>query len=115
MDVDLVKAAGYICNIADAKDIYFVNVIREFHMPDELLKEFPDILEKGIKERKERMEKAVKDHFECRKDPRIHYLVEKGQPTKIFMKQIEDEDMDLVMIGRKQSRKDKKGGFQNQQ
>ena len=107
MDIDLVKAAAYICNVSDTKEIFFINVIRDFSMPDELLKEFPDLLSKGIEERKTAMEKVVHDHFDCKKDPKINYLVEKGQPTKIFMKLIEDKDMDLVMVGRK---KDKPGG-----
>ena len=107
MDIDLVKAAAYICNVAHTKEIYFINVIRDFSMPDELVKEFPDLLEKGLEERKSAMEKVVKDHFDCKRNPNLNYLVEKGQPTKIFMKLIEDEDMDLVMVGRK---KDKKGG-----
>ncbi|MDA1121030.1 MAG: hypothetical protein O2887_11160 [Bacteroidetes bacterium] len=28
MDKDIVRAAGYICNIVDTSNIYFVNVIR---------------------------------------------------------------------------------------
>ncbi len=107
MDIDLVKAAAYICNVSNTKEIYFINVIRDFHMPDELLIEFPDLLKKGLEDRKAAMQQVVADHFDCRKDPKIHYLVDKGQPTKIFMKLIEKEDIDLVMVGRK---KEKKGG-----
>ncbi len=100
MDIDLVKAAA-ICNVSDTKEIYFINVIRDFSMPDELLKEFPDLLKKGIEDRRAAMEQVVSEHFECRKEPKIHYLVEKAQPTKVFMKLIEDEDIDLVTVGRK--------------
>jgi len=107
MDIDLVKAAAYICNVSHTRKIYFINVIRDFSLPDELLKEFPDLLQKGIEDRKMAMEQVVSDHFKCRRDLEIHHLVEKGQPTKIFMKLIEDDDIDLVMVGRK---KEKKGG-----
>jgi len=107
MDIDLVRAAAYICNVTETNEIYFVNVIRDFSMPDELIREFPDLLQKGISERKEAMEKVVKDHFKCKREPRIHYMVEKGQPTKLFMRLIEEKGMDLVMAGRK---KEKKGG-----
>lgn len=107
MDVDLVKAAAYICNVSDTKEIYFINVIRDFSMPDELLQEFPDLLKKGIEDRRAAMEQVISDHFECKKEPKIHYIVEKAQPTKAFMKLIEEEDIDLVLVGRK---RDKKGG-----
>ncbi len=30
MDADLVKAAAYISNVADTREIYFFNVIRDF-------------------------------------------------------------------------------------
>ncbi len=52
MDIDLVKAAAYICNVSHTRKIYFINVIRDFSLPDELLKEFPDLLQKGIEDRK---------------------------------------------------------------
>ncbi len=107
MDADLVKAAAYIGNVAHTKEIYFFNVIRDFNMPDEMIKEFPDLLEKGIADRKAAMQKVVEENFDCKNQPEIHYMVEKGQPTKIFMKLIEDRGIDLVMVGRKKA---KKGG-----
>lgn len=107
MDIDLVKAAGYICNVSKTQEIYFVNVIRDFNIPDDMIKEFPDLLEKGIEERKAAMEKVVNEHFNCTRELKINYVVVKGQPTKLVMKMIDEKGIDLVMVGRK---KDKKGG-----
>ena len=41
MDIDIVKAAGFICDIVSTKHLYFVNVIPDFSLPDDLLLEFP--------------------------------------------------------------------------
>lgn len=100
MDIQLIKAACRICRLSGSSDIYFTNIVREFDYPQSLLKEFPDIIEKALNERKALIEKAVQENFECA-DVNIHYVIEQGKPTRYLMKLVSELDLDLVVIGRK--------------
>ncbi len=46
MDDTLVKFAYYIAKINQTKKIYFTNIIRNLQIPQEVLKEFPHLIEK---------------------------------------------------------------------
>lgn len=106
MDTQLIKAACTICKLSGSTDLYFTNVVRDFDYPQSLLKEFPDIIEKALAERKAQIETAVKEHFSC-SGVNIHYVIEQGKPTRYLMKLVNNLDIDLVVIGRKN---EKEGG-----
>lgn len=100
MDEQLISAVCAICKISGSKQIYFMNVIRDFNFPEELLKEFPDILDKALKERKDIIEKKLADNFECT-GVTTHIIIKQGQPTKEIMKFTNQEKIDLVVVGQK--------------
>ena len=52
-DQGLVENACQISKITGATQIIFLNIIREFNMPDDVMKEFPQLIDKAISERKE--------------------------------------------------------------
>ena len=51
-----------------------------------MLLEFPGLLEKGIAVRKKAMHDVIEAHLGCKKEPKLHFIVEKGQRAKILMK-----------------------------
>ncbi|MEQ8240058.1 MAG: universal stress protein [Cyclobacteriaceae bacterium] len=108
IDQDLIKAASDICELSGAKEVFFINIIKDFNMPDSLLKEFPGLLEKAIKERQELLEAEVKDHFDHPEVKiTVNVIVEQGQVTKSLLKITGAEKIDLIVLGRKN---EKKGG-----
>ncbi len=100
MDYELIDAACKMCQLSDSKEVYFMNLIRDFHMPEEVLKEFPDLLEKAIKEREEAIREAVDEQFSC-PQVKVTYVIKQGQPTKEIMKFSQKEKVDLIILGRK--------------
>jgi len=106
MDDQLIKAVCSICKLSGSKKIYFVNVIRDFNFPDEVLQEFPGILEKALNERREIIEKKLKNDFEC-SGVTTEIINLQGQPTKEIMKFARHMKVDLVVVGRKNK---KQGG-----
>ena len=99
MDVQLIKAACKICQLSGSKEVYFVNIVREFNYPDELVKEFPDIIDKALDERKSQIEANVNEHFQC--DVTHHYIIEQGKPTRFLMGFVAKHKIDLMVLGRK--------------
>lgn len=108
MDKDLIKGAHDICKLSGSKVVFFVNVIREIQIPENLQKEFPDILDKAIEERKDKLRETINEHFTA-EDVQVvvNVIVEQGSVTKALLKHTVKDGIDLIILGRKN---EKKGG-----
>ena len=100
IDEELIQAASQMCDQSGSKDVYFMNLVRDFDMPEEFLQQFPDLLKKALKEREENIQAAVAKHF-TNKKAQTHVIVKMGQATKEIMKFSAEEKVDLVIVGRK--------------
>jgi nucleotide-binding universal stress UspA family protein len=109
IDEQLIKAASFITTTFQSKEIYFYNVIRDFSVPEELIKEFPTVIEQLIVDRKHELETKVRQYFSFPDGVEVNYLVKQGQPTKKIMKFADEKKVDLIMVGRKP--KPKNGGI----
>lgn len=104
MDEHLIDAACTICQLSGSTEIYFINVIRDLQMPEQILKEFPDLIEKALKERKEKIELILEEKFAC-KGVVPHIIIREGTPTREILKFVGKEKMDLIILGHKSDQK----------
>ena len=100
MDAELIDAACKICQLSNAEEVIFMNLLRDFNMPEELLQQFPDILTKAIAEREASLRQEVETNFSC-PDVKTSFIVAQGQPTREIMKYSAKEKVDLIILGRK--------------
>ncbi len=101
-DKDLMEAASKISNLSGSKEVYFINVIRDFSIPDKLKKEFPDLIDRAIDERRQSIEEKVKKYFKYEEAQIVvKVLIEQGPVTKSFMKLIHQYRIDLIVLGKK--------------
>lgn len=106
IDVDLINAVSKICELSGSRSVHFVNVIRDFNLPEELLKEFPQLLDNAIEERKEALEKKVNESFRYDEvSVSVSVIVKQGQVTKYLLKYAAQERVDLIVLGRKNEKK----------
>lgn len=107
MDEELIRFAAFVVQHTPAERLYFVNVIRNFHIPESVLKEFPGLVDTAIGERKEKMRKVVEDNLQLeeslQKKLKISYVVKDGPPAKKLLQISQDSDIDLILAGRKVS------------
>ena len=101
MDITLLEYCTFLINTSHAPEIIFLNIIKNLHLPSELLKEFPDIETNSIKERKEDLAKKVTKHFHPNEKIKSKILVQKGTGVKAFLKYLEKNEVDLAVVGRK--------------
>lgn len=99
MDKGLIENACALSKAAGATEITFLNVIKDFNLPDSVLKEFPDLLDKALEERKDEIKGLISKHFKC--DIPTKILVLQGGETKEILKVANDQDSDLIILGRK--------------
>lgn len=99
MDKDLIVNSCTLSKAAGATQIIFLNVIKDFNLPESVLKEFPDLLDKALDERKDEIKKLIEKHFKC--DVPTKILVKQGGETKEILKAANDQKSDLLILGRK--------------
>ncbi|XOV95114.1 MAG: universal stress protein [Bacteroidota bacterium] len=102
LDKSLMEAASKISILSGSKEVYFINVIRDFSIPEKLLKEFPDLIDRAIEERRQSIQEEVSKYFK-HEDAHVvvKVLIEQGPVTKSFMKLISQYKIDLVVLGKK--------------
>ncbi|HHP7241419.1 MAG TPA: universal stress protein [Cyclobacteriaceae bacterium] len=103
VDHDLIQTSITFAQIAKSTHIYFVNIIRDFNVPAELEREFPKLLDNALEERKKQMKSNVQK-YTFPDGIEINYEVRQGQATKRIMKFASQEDVDLIILGRKPSK-----------
>ncbi|MBD8487259.1 universal stress protein [Echinicola sp. CAU 1574] len=101
MDEILVKYASFIAKINNTKKVYFTNVIRNLQIPKDILKEFPNLVENMVEERKGQMKAIVEKRFNKSDDIAISYVVKEGQLSKKILKLAHEKSADMILVGRK--------------
>ncbi|MEQ9297406.1 MAG: universal stress protein [Cyclobacteriaceae bacterium] len=104
MDIELIRSVKHISSKASTKKILFTHVIRTANISDSLLKEFPNLIEDAIRDRKESLWASIAKEFGESDKSKLELRVVQGQPTKEVMKLVSKEEVDLVVVGRKKSR-----------
>ncbi|MFY0600500.1 MAG: universal stress protein [Cyclobacteriaceae bacterium] len=106
IDKDLIEAASKLCDLSNTKEVFFINVIKDFDLPDALKKEFPDLVTRAIKERKLALQKSVDKYFNYKEaHVAVNVLVDQGSVTKTLLKISAKEKADLFILGRKNEKK----------
>lgn len=94
----LIENACELSKIAGTEEIIFLNIIKDFNLPDEMIKEFPNLFDQAVEERKTELNELVEKHFKC--DIKIKLIVRQGSLTKEILKTANDSKADLIIQGR---------------
>ena len=100
LDDSIFEYARFIVDAMDVEKVYFVNTIKNFNLPDEIKDEFPELIDKAINDRKEKLTSIITKWF---KDVKVDQdiIVQPDQTTKFIMEFAQDNDLDLIILGRK--------------
>jgi nucleotide-binding universal stress UspA family protein len=101
MDETLVKFAAFIANINQTKKIYFTNIIRNLNIPKEVLKEFPNLIDSMVEDRKAQMKELVEKNWVDMSGTEVTYVVKEGQLAKKILKLAHEKSADMILVGRK--------------
>ena len=104
MDATLIQFAAFLAQAESAETIYFVNVIQKAQLPSKLQKEFPDLMEKAMVDRRRELERKVIEHFDLTIDVKVKIAVEQGPiPSKQILKLADKHSIDAIVVGRKKN------------
>lgn len=106
MDSSLIQFASFLARTYSAENVYFVNVIKHTQLPTSVRKEFPNLMEDAIKERKRVLEKRVIENFDMTLSCKVKIAVDQGQlPSKQILQLADKYNIDAIVVGRKKNLK----------
>ena len=104
-DSTLVEAASFISTLSGTKEVCFINIVKDLNIPKKISAEFPDIVNNAIKERREKIEKVIAAKFTYKR-AKTSVEIKSGNPTSAILKHSIENDIDLILVGRKNRTKD---------
>lgn len=99
-DKTLLKFLDIIVSSNDTKELHFFNSISEMKIPEEVLKDFPEIKDKATEERRDKIDAVVKSLLPEKVYAKSQIHVKEGAPSKAILKFVEKHQIDLIMMGR---------------
>jgi len=100
LDKQLTEAASFLSEISDSVNIYFINIVKDLNIPDSIRKEFPDMVNNAVTDRKDEIEHVVKKYFK-NANTNTQIEIRTGVPIKVIMKFSIEKNIDLILAGRK--------------
>jgi nucleotide-binding universal stress UspA family protein len=97
-----IRYAAMISRLAKSEEVVFLHVASRVDVPDDLLKEYPDLFQPVDEYAREEMEKLVHEYFDGPRDTRITYKIVEGSPLVEFLREAKEGDIDLIVMRKRQ-------------
>lgn len=99
-DKTLLKYLEKIAIVNDTKEIHVFNSISEMKIPEQVLRDFPEIKEKSISDRRAQLLSTVEELLPQELIDICQIEVKEGAPSKAILRYVEKNNIDLLMMGR---------------
>lgn len=93
-----IRYASMISRLAKSEKITFLHVASHVDIPEDLLKEYPNLFQPVNEYAKEEMETLVNKYFDGHPDTKIDYEVVEGSPLIEFLRRAKEEEIDLIVM-----------------
>lgn len=102
MDDILVQKTALLSDILGIEKLYLIHVAKDLSLPEEITKNFPDLVAPADESIKADINGIVKEHS-FPKGLEIEIVVEEGKPMDTVLRWAKIKDVDLIIMGRKES------------
>lgn len=103
LDEGLIRYTSFINKIVKPDHIYFMHIIKDIDLPEEIKKEFPGINTSVDERIRESIEENIKNNFE--KPEKISIEIKDGSPADKILKWAGIKEIDLMVMGSKKELK----------
>ena len=102
LDEVLIKYASFIVDHTSAERVEFVNIVRNLNIPSDLKKEFPELVETALKDRKTKLKETISKFFKPEKKIKLVVNVKKGHAEDL-LNIATKSSTDLIIVGQKKT------------
>lgn len=100
MDEEVICYASEISEIMEADTIYFLHVAKDLNLPEDIAKDYKDVLAPIDETIKHQVDETVSKYFSKQQRATIHIDVLEGKPTDLVIKYAKRKDVDLIVMGK---------------
>lgn len=98
-DANLMKQASVIAGMAKSEKIYFLYTERKMDVPEELVREYPELTESAADFAREKISGMIDNIFPTSAKPETTIIVQEGPMLDEILKQVRINGIDLVIYG----------------
>ncbi len=109
MDELLIKYSSHLAKFLKSEKVYFIHVARDLELPEDLRKNYPDLMAPSDESIADSIEKMIKTSWDSNYDCEKVVEIKEGDPSDQILKWVNIKDVDMLIMGRK--RKLKGGGI----
>ena len=97
-----IRYAAMISRLAKSEKAVFLHVASRADVPEDLLEQYPDLFQPVNEYARGEMEELVGEYFDGHPDTQISYEVVEGSPLIEFLRKTKEEDIDLIVMRKRQ-------------
>lgn len=101
MDDMLIKYSSFLAHLLGSEKVIFMHTIQSQHIAEELMEYFPDMEEPLEDLIKKELNEKVKANFDKSAEVEQEIKVVEGSPTDMVLKEADNQDVDLAVLGKK--------------
>jgi nucleotide-binding universal stress UspA family protein len=105
LDQTMMQFADFLGERSSVEDIHFLYVIKNLQIPHDVLKEFPDMIDKVVLEREDDMKAEFKKYAKTEHQAKIHFHVFTGKIADNILKFSKNYSIDMIVMGRREKAK----------
>ncbi len=103
LDEEVVRYASVVSHIMDADSVYFVHVADTLDLPEDLAKQYHDVLAPVDETIKHEIQHLIDDYFPHGESTQVSIDVLQGKPTDELIRYGKQKDTDLIILGKPES------------
>lgn len=101
LDFNTITNTCNLCKVANPKKVIFLNVVKDFNIPESVAKEFPELLNNALTDREKAIKQVVVDNFTC--NTSYDTLVRQGNELKELLNVASTLKSDLIIVGKRKN------------
>lgn len=97
-DGSSIRYAAMISRLAESEKITFIHVSSTLDIPEDIQKEYPDLIVQADQFTKKEMEKVVEEYFDGHPETELEYEIIEGSPLLELLRRAKEDGIDLVVM-----------------
>lgn len=97
-DGSSISYAAMVSQLAKSEKVYFVHVASSFDIPEDLAREYPDLIQPVDESAERAMRELISKYFDGNPEAQIEHEIEEGSPLVELLRRAKQLQIDLIIM-----------------